>query len=160
MGGPPSIGGRKNFFSEIGFGKFIITISSIILTVSQLRKAAETVEYLHSLDKPLVHGDLHPSAFVVSPDREKVILRDFGLGHALRYLIADDPARTAGTVMPWRPGYSSPQCIALLGTPNVKGDLTPSDDIFAFAGVILKVSTLKLMDLISESPDVHLKSRL
>ncbi|KAG9045088.1 hypothetical protein FS837_007048 [Tulasnella sp. UAMH 9824] len=106
-----------------------------------LRKAAESVEYLHSLDKPLVHGDLHPWAFVVSPDREKVILRDFGLGHALRYLIADDvaTARTSGVLVPWRAGYSSPQCIELLGGKNLKGDLTPSDDIFAFAGVILKV---------------------
>lgn len=120
----------------------VIEGRSIAQKLDLLRKAAETVSYLHSLDPRIVHGDLQPGAFVVSPDCGDVILRDFGLNNALRYLTADDQATNAGTATalgPWRAGYSSPQCIELLGEPNRDAELEPSDDVFAFAGIILKV---------------------
>lgn len=117
----------------------VTSLMTWLFNAAQLHSAAEAVAYLHSRNPPIVHGNIEPSQFAVSPRGESVVLLDFGLTHALRYLQNDSNSLDEPLPLP-NPGFASPRLMTAFGENGVLDvELDPFDDVFAFASTILTV---------------------
>lgn len=55
----------------------------VALTLHYVREVAIALAWMHALDNPMVHGDLKPDNVLLTPDRNRVVLTDFGLAARL-----------------------------------------------------------------------------
>ncbi|KAG8990686.1 hypothetical protein FRB90_001663 [Tulasnella sp. 427] len=97
--------------------------------IKLLIDSARGLLYLHSLDPPIIHGDIKPQNVMIQ-DNEDAALCDFGIS---RIQMAFDEhsglttsERTSGTI-----GYMAKEIIV------EEGDQTPSSDVYAFGGLTL-----------------------
>lgn len=84
----------------------------------------------------MVHGGIHPKAFIVT-ERREVLLADFGYAFVWRSL-EKDPTLNQDLGPALVVGYSAPETLA--SSPEVQSEIEPPVDIFAFASTILAVS--------------------
>jgi WD40 repeat protein/class 3 adenylate cyclase len=86
-----------------------------------LADAASALTHLHTLERPVVHGDVKPANLVLTSGG-RVVLVDFGLSSA-----PDSPRRRAGTV-----GYAAPELTG--GAPP-----TRASDIYSLAATAFEL---------------------
>lgn len=91
-----------------------------------LRKLLGTLDYLHTLQKPLLHRDIKPDNILMTTKGEPVLI-DFG---AARHIIATHTHSRVGT-----PGYSPPEQMSTKATPG------PWTDFYALAATCHRLIT-------------------
>lgn len=91
-------------------------------------KVAEAVNYLHTLDPSVIHGDLKPSNVLMS--QGEPLLCDFGMARVLQDVAS---GYTTATVVPGTRGFQAPGVLT-------GGAATTASDVYAFGCVILSVS--------------------
>lgn len=98
-----------------------------------LRDVAQGIEYLHTLDPPVVHGDLCCDNVLVS-ETGSALLTDFGLSGRVS---GNDAPISDFDDMVVRPRYSAPE---LFGNDE---DISrsPATDVFAFGMVVVEAYT-------------------
>ncbi|KAG8911750.1 hypothetical protein FRC01_005542, partial [Tulasnella sp. 417] len=100
-----------------------------------LWRAGKAIEHLHTRVPPVVHGGIHPKAFMVTEGRD-VLLADFGYAFVWSSLERDPSLnQDPGTTL--KIGYSAPETVA--SSPEITSEMERPADIFAFASTILAV---------------------
>ncbi|KAF8308007.1 kinase-like protein [Clavulina sp. PMI_390] len=97
---------------------------------------ASALDYLHGLDPPLIHGDIHGGNILV--DRfENALLSDFGLSR-----IKHEQTRTStGIIEGGKDRYIAPELMPK--PPHFKWRTTAASDCYAFAMTILELASLR-----------------
>ncbi|KAG8947064.1 hypothetical protein FRC04_011244 [Tulasnella sp. 424] len=94
---------------------------------------AKALEYLHSRNPPVVHGDLKPGNILLS-DQGEPLLADFGLATVLGEEETYTSSHRMGGSTPWM----SPECI--------RGDLRSCEsDVYSFGSLAFTVNTFPLI---------------
>jgi serine/threonine protein kinase len=88
-------------------------------------RGLDVLAYLHELNPPVFHCDIHPGAIVVS-DRGDVVLTGFGRARS-RLATAEDPVEVVG-----RDGY-----VAV----DRKFEINAATDLYAFGATLLAIAT-------------------
>lgn len=94
-----------------------------------LRDAAQGLAHLHSLEPPIVHGDIKPDNIMVTND-VRGVLCDFGISRVMTSLGMHTGLTTAGQGA-GTAGYQAKELY------NEDSRPTPMSDAYAFGGVIL-----------------------
>ncbi|KIO21940.1 hypothetical protein M407DRAFT_122848 [Tulasnella calospora MUT 4182] len=100
-----------------------------------LKDAALGLEYLHSLQPPIIHADIKPENIMISDDI-RAVLSDFGIS---RFMV-EAGMQTGLTTSGGTPGTAGYQSKELL-----ESDLRPTNksDVYAFGGLILGIMSGK-----------------
>ncbi|KAG8962783.1 hypothetical protein FRC05_005107 [Tulasnella sp. 425] len=94
-----------------------------------LRDAAQGLSHLHSLEPPIIHGDIKPDNVMVTNDIRGVLC-DFGISRVMTSLGMHTGLTTAGQGA-GTAGYQAKELYEEDSRP------TPMSDVYAFGGVIL-----------------------
>jgi serine/threonine protein kinase len=90
-----------------------------------LARGLEVLHYLHELNPPLYHCDVHPSTIVIS-DGGRLTLT--GFGHARGPMAPDENA-----VPHARDGYGAPE--------RARGEIDPANDLYAFGATLAAIAS-------------------
>ncbi len=105
-----------------------------------LIQVADTLEYLHGLNTPIIHNEIKTQNVLISKDGKKIRLVDF--------LLNKDIKDTANTLKEsnWSPVYLPPELLNNLNHQNVPGpsntssnDSTTCSDVYQFGMLIYEV---------------------
>lgn len=105
---------------------------SEIQKVQLLLGIAKGLEYLHSRNPPVVHGDIKPENILLS-DQGEPLLTDFGLSAILEDEMMYSASRSMGGSTPWM----SPEC--MLGEPGSR-----QSDVYSFGNLAFTIMTRTL----------------
>ncbi len=128
------------------------------------RQACEALQYVH--DQQIVHRDVKPANLIDAPDKEGVVLVDFGVARQM----GDEEEVDQGTVGIGTPRFMAPEVFAggtvsarsdvfslaatlwtlLTGKPPVYGDPTPLGSVVAGAGADLESCIRAGLELLPE----------
>src|SRR3954454_12186352 len=128
------------------------------------RQACEALQYVH--DQQIVHRDVKPANLIDAPDKDGVVLVDFGVARQM----GDEEQVDQGTVGIGTPRFMAPEVFAggtvsprsdvfslaatlwtlLTGKPPVYGDATPLSSIVPGAGDALESSIRAGLELLPE----------
>src|SRR4051794_39332137 len=132
--------------------------------IEYTRQACEALQYVH--DQQIVHRDVKPANLIDAPDKDGVVLVDFGVARQM----GEEEQVDAGTVGIGTPRFMAPEVFAggtvsprsdvfslaatlwtlLTGKPPVYGDATPLSSIVAGAGDALESSIRAGLELLPE----------
>jgi hypothetical protein len=128
------------------------------------RQACEALQYVH--DQQIVHRDVKPANLIDAPDKDGIVLVDFGVAR----LLGDEEEVDQGTVGIGTPRFMAPEVFAggtvsprsdvfslaatlwtlLTGKPPVYGDPTPLGSIVPGAGEELELCVRAGLELLPE----------
>src|SRR3954463_8712345 len=128
------------------------------------RQACEALQYVH--DQQIVHRDVKPANLIDAPDKDGIVLVDFGVARQM----GDEEQVDQGTVGIGTPRFMAPEVFAggtvsprsdvfslaatlwtlLTGKPPVYGDATPLSSIVEGAGDALETSIRAGLELLPE----------
>ncbi|KAG8902230.1 hypothetical protein FRB99_004716 [Tulasnella sp. 403] len=103
---------------------------TIVDKIRLLQQTGKALEYLHTLEPPIVHGDIKPSNVLIKQTKE-ACLCDFGLARLMQSLDAHTGLTTSGGGQGTK-GYMAPE----IYENDSRSDKT---DIFAFGSLMLAV---------------------
>jgi len=113
--------------------------------VNLLVQAAQGLQYLHTQNPPVVHGDLKGANILVSSNGEACIA-DFGLSEVLEHAAAVETSEDSGNSTAWQvaghPRWQSPELLRAASTEEARR--TTQSDVFAFGRVIIELLTRDL----------------
>ena len=99
--------------------------------IEYTRQACEALQYVH--DQQIVHRDVKPANLINAPDKDGVVLVDFGVA---RQLGEEEEQVDAGTVGIGTPRYMAPEVFA-------GGTVSPRADVFSLAATLWTLLTGK-----------------
>src|SRR3954449_8947722 len=132
--------------------------------IEYTRQACEALQYVH--DRQIVHRDVKPANLIDAPDKDGVVLVDFGVARQM----GEEEQVDQGTVGIGTPRFMAPEVFAggtvsprsdvfslaatlwtlLTGKPPVYGDATPLSDVVQGAGEALESSIRSGLELLPE----------
>src|SRR3954468_4111129 len=132
--------------------------------IEYTRQACEALQYVH--DQQIVHRDVKPANLIDAPDKDGIVLVDFGVAR----LMGEEEQVDQGTVGIGTPRFMAPEVFAggtvsprsdvfslaatlwtlLTGKPPVYGDATPLSSIVPGAGDALESSIRAGLELLPE----------
>src|SRR3954447_3147523 len=132
--------------------------------IEYTRQACEALQYVH--DQQIVHRDVKPANLIDAPDKDGVVLVDFGVARQM----GEEEQVDQGTVGIGTPRFMAPEVFAggtvsprsdvfslaatlwtlLTGKPPVYGDPTPLSTVVAGAGEALETSIRAGLELLPE----------
>src|SRR3954449_3574288 len=132
--------------------------------IEYTRQACEALQYVH--DRQIVHRDVKPANLIDAPDKDGVVLVDFGVARQM----GEEEQVDQGTVGIGTPRFMAPEVFAggtvsprsdvfslaatlwtlLTGKPPVYGDATPLSSIVPGAGDALESSIRAGLELLPE----------
>src|SRR3954471_9274331 len=132
--------------------------------IEYTRQACEALQYVH--DQQIVHRDVKPANLIDAPDKDGVVLVDFGVARQM----GEEEQVDQGTVGIGTPRFMAPEVFAggtvsprsdvfslaatlwtlLTGKPPVYGDATPLSSIVPGAGDALESSIRAGLELLPE----------
>src|SRR4051794_3007189 len=132
--------------------------------IEYTRQSCEALQYVH--DQQIVHRDVKPANLIDAPDKDGIVLVDFGVAR----LLGEEEQVDQGTVGIGTPRFMAPEVFAggtvsprsdvfslaatlwtlLTGKPPVYGDATPLSTVVAGAGEALEMSIRAGLELLPE----------
>ncbi|KDQ07615.1 hypothetical protein BOTBODRAFT_119839 [Botryobasidium botryosum FD-172 SS1] len=117
--------------------------------VDLLMQAAQGLQYLHTQNPPVVHGDLKGARsgpfhlILLTLTRCEACIADFGLSEVLEQVAAVETAEDSGNSTAWQvaghPRWQSPELLRAVSAEEARR--TTQSDIFAFGRVIIELLT-------------------
>jgi hypothetical protein len=98
--------------------------------IEYTRQACEALQYVH--EQQIVHRDVKPANLIDAPDKDGVVLVDFGIAR----LLGDEEAVDHGTVGIGTPRFMAPEVFA-------GGTVSPRSDVFSLAATLWTLLTGK-----------------
>src|SRR3954468_22566664 len=98
--------------------------------IEYTRQACEALQYVH--DQQIVHRDVKPANLINSPDKDGVVLVDFGVAR----LLGEEEEVDQGTVGIGTPRFMAPEVFA-------GGNVSPRSDVFSLAATLWTLLTGK-----------------
>src|SRR3954469_9538524 len=102
----------------------------IEVAIEYTRQACEALQYVH--DQQIVHRDVKPANLIDSPDKDGVVLVDFGVARQM----GDEEQVDAGTVGIGTPRFMAPEVFA-------GGTVSARSDVFSLAATLWTLLTGK-----------------
>src|SRR4051794_34535282 len=98
--------------------------------IEYTRQACEALQYVH--EQQIVHRDVKPANLINSPDKDGVVLVDFGVAR----LLGEEEEVDQGTVGIGTPRFMAPEVFA-------GGNVSPRSDVFSLAATLWTLLTGK-----------------
>src|SRR3954466_13619411 len=98
--------------------------------IEYTRQACEALQYVH--DQQIVHRDVKPANLIDAPDKDGIVLVDFGVARQM----GDEEQVDQGTVGIGTPRYMAPEVFA-------GGTVSPRSDVFSLAATLWTLLTGK-----------------
>jgi hypothetical protein len=98
--------------------------------IEYTRQACEALQYVH--EQQIVHRDVKPANLIVAPDKNGVVLVDFGVAR----LLGNEEVVDQGTVGIGTPRFMAPEVFA-------GGTVSPRSDVFSLAATLWTLLTGK-----------------
>jgi len=98
--------------------------------IEYTRQACEALQYVH--EQQIVHRDVKPANLIDAPDKDGVVLVDFGVAR----LLGDEEEVDQGTVGIGTPRFMAPEVFA-------GGNVSPRSDVFSLAATLWTLLTGK-----------------
>mmetsp|Transcript_6760 Transcript_6760/g.18124 ORF Transcript_6760/g.18124 Transcript_6760/m.18124 type:complete len:443 (-) Transcript_6760:1802-3130(-) len=115
------------------------------------RQILRGLEYLHSMQPPVTHGDLRCDKIYVNGHSGEIKIGDLGLATLLPYRWQEEQLPPSAPSPPPAGAVAQPPlppspCISSQCKPDLQGPIDPATDIFAFGLCLLELLTLKQLD--------------